>query len=260
VDQTETSSPTDRAPAAYERCDQCSSPVEASQRYCVVCGARHKRADDPVARYLAVATSRSRAAKTSRPARAGKRRAPGLGTAAVIAAIPLAVALGVIVGRANSAGDAKLIAALRAQKAPVVTVTGGGAGASTAQASLTRTSVTSTFSLAYGYAVELRTLPARGTDPAAVTKAERAAKAKGATAVGVIDARSFSVTPKPAGSVYILYSGQFKTKAEAEAALTKLTRHFPGALVRREPGKGHRDQDPARTGRPARPPDQPFHR
>lgn len=229
--ETQISNPTERAPTVYEQCDQCSSPVEKNQRYCVACGARNKRADDPVAKYLAVATSRSRAAKASGPVRARARRGPGLGTAAVIAAIPLAVALGVIVGRANSGGDAKLIAALRAQKAPVVTVTGTGAATGTAQASLTRGSVRSTFSLAQGYAVELRTLAARGSDQSSVTNAEQAATARGATAVGVIAGTGFSVSPKPAGDVYIVYSGQFKTKPEAQAALAKLKRRFPGALV-----------------------------
>jgi hypothetical protein len=205
--------------------------VDKAQRYCVVCGSRNKGAEDPVARYLAVATSRSRAAKTARPASGHRRRLPGLGTAAVIAAIPLAVALGVIVGRANSGGDAKLIAALRAQKAPVVNVTGGGAATSSVAASTTTPAVTSTFSLSKGYAVELRTLPVQGTTQAAVAQAETAAKAKGATAVGVLDDNAFSVSPKPSGAVYVVYSGQYQTKAEATAALAKLKRRFPSAVA-----------------------------
>ena len=232
MEKAQTPIASEPAESVYGRCDQCSSPVDERQRYCVVCGSRRGRAEDPVARYLALATSRSRVAKASRPGAARSRRAPGLGTALVIAAIPLAVALGVIVGRANSGGDAKLIAALRAQKAPVVRVTGGtGAAASTTQASLTTPAVASTFSLHSGFAVELRTLPARGTDQASVAKAEQAARAKGATGVGVIGEKAFSVTPKPSGAGYVMYSGQFKTKTEADAALAKLKRHFPGAIA-----------------------------
>ena len=217
--------------SAYARCDQCSAPVEERQRYCVACGARQGRAEDPVARYLAVATSRSRVAKTSRPDH--RRRTPGLAMAAVIAVIPLAVALGVIVGRANSGGDAKLsaaIAALRAEK-PIVMVRGGGADAPVAAASVARRTVASTFSLHQGYAVELETLSAQRTDPTAVAKAEQAARGRGATAVGVITEQAFSISPKPAGAVYVLYSGQFKTKAQADGALAKLRRHFAGAAV-----------------------------
>jgi hypothetical protein len=231
VSETETSTTPGQEQGAHERCDQCSSPVDEAQRYCVVCGSRNKRAEDPVARYLAVATSRSRAAKTARPAGARRRRLSGLGTAAVIAAIPLAVAVGVIVGRANSGGDSKLIAALRAQKAPVVTVTGGGAAASSDQASTTTPAVTSTFTLSKGYAVELRTLTVQGTSQATVASAEAAAKAKGATGVGVLNDTDFSVTPKPSADVYVVYSGQYKTKAEATAALAKLRRRFPSAVV-----------------------------
>ncbi len=231
--QTPIGAPGETQPAqtVYERCDQCSSPVDERQRYCVVCGSRRKRADDPVARYLAVASSRSRAAGHSRPAVTRRRRASGLGTAAVIAAIPLAVALGVLVGRANSGGDAKLIAALRAQKAPVVTVTGGGAATSTAPASPTTRLVDSTFSLQKGFAIELQTLPVQGTDQTDVAKAEQADQAKGATGVGLINEKNFSFSPKPSGSVYVLYSGQYQTKAEADTALAKLKRHFPGAVV-----------------------------
>jgi hypothetical protein len=228
----ETRTPTAGTPPVkvYERCEQCSAPVDEGQRHCVVCGSRNKRAGDPVARYLAVATSRSRAANSSRPPGAGRRRPAGLGTAAVIAVIPLAVAVGVIAGRTGSGGDAQLIAALKAQKPPVVTVTGGAAAASSGPA-VTTSPVTSTFLLTQGYAVELETLPAGTATHAAITEAERAAGAKGATAVGVIAGHDFAITPKPAVGVDILYSGEYKTRGAATAALAKLKRRFPGALV-----------------------------
>jgi hypothetical protein len=206
-------------------------PVDEGQRYCVVCGSRNKRAGDPVARYLAVATSRARAAKSSRPPSAGRRRTAGLGTAAVIAVIPLAVALGVIVGRTGSGGDAQLIAALKAQKPPVVTVTGGTAAVSSAIAPATTSPVASTFALGHGYTVELETLPASTTTQAAISQAERAAGAKGATAVGVIAGHDFAITPKPAAGVDILYAGEYKTRGAAAAALSTLKRRFPAALV-----------------------------
>lgn len=215
----------------YERCHQCSSPVDDGQRYCVVCGARNKRAADPVAGYLSVATSRSRAAKASRPPSARPRRASGLGTAAVIAVIPLAVALGVVLGRSNAGGEGKLIAALRAQKPPVITVTGGAGSASSVAAAGRTTSVASTFTLAKGYTVELGTLPARRTSSAAITQAEQAAKARGATAVGVIDVKQFSLRPKPPGAVYVVYSGQYRDRSGANTALAKLKGRFPAALV-----------------------------
>lgn len=232
MSQAKTPIQPEQAQNVYARCDQCSSPVDQGQRYCVVCGSRNKRAKDPVATYLGVATSRSRAATQSRPGIARRRRTAGLGTAAVIAVIPLAVALGVIVGRDSAGSNAKQFeAALRAQKAPIVRILGGGTASSGEPVSVTTRAVASTFPLQQGYTVELRTLPARGTDQAAVVKAEQAAKAKGATSVGVIGEKDFSVSPKPSGDVYILYAGQFKTRAAADAALAKLKRHFPGAVV-----------------------------
>ena len=239
---TETRTPTaaeTAPPHVYERCDRCSAPVDEGQRYCVVCGTRNQRAADPVARYLAVATSRSRAAKSARPAGAGagagagRRRTAGLGTAAVIAVIPLAVALGVIVSRAGWGGDAALIAALKAQKPPVVTVTAGPGAASSASAAAaaTTSAVASTFSLGQGFAVELETLPAGTATGATVTAAERAASAQGAPAVGVIAGHAFTITPRPAAGADILYSGEFKTRGAATAALAKLKRRFPAALV-----------------------------
>lgn len=229
MSETETPITPASTETAYERCDHCAAPVDAAQRYCVVCGSRNKRADDPVARYLARATSRLRAAEAPRSGRAARRRTAGLGTAVAIAVIPLAVAVGVIVGRANSGGYAKVIAAAEARKAPIVKMIGG--GASTPVATVASQPVTSTFSLSRGYAVELLTLPVHGTDQAAVSKSERAATAQGAAAVGVIDANDFSIAPRPAGVVYVLYSGQYRTRPEAAAALAKLKRHFPRALV-----------------------------
>jgi hypothetical protein len=130
-------------PVQYESCEQCGSPVDDKQRYCVVCGSRRKHVPDPALRYLAGAGARSRGA-TKPAAQSGRgRRSAGLGTALVIAVIPLAVALGLLIGHAGSGSDAKVLAALRAAKAPVVNVqAGGGSGtfASTGASSSSGTS------------------------------------------------------------------------------------------------------------------------
>lgn len=114
--------------APFEPCDTCQAPLDERQRYCVVCGTHRPNADDPVARYLAAA----RRARTVPPTPAGPARpAGGARLALAIALVPLAAALGVLVGRGDSGGDQQLIDALRVQKAPVVNVVGG-AGAATA--------------------------------------------------------------------------------------------------------------------------------
>jgi hypothetical protein len=118
-------------PNQYETCEQCGSPVDANQRYCVVCGSRRKHVVDPALRHLASAGARPRgAAKGGRPD-GRTRRSAGLGTALVIAVIPVAVALGLLIGRSDNGSNAKVLAALRAAKAPVVNVTAGNGSAST---------------------------------------------------------------------------------------------------------------------------------
>ena len=225
----------------YERCEQCESPVEATQRYCVVCGTRRRHVHDPAARFHAEATSRSRSARSSRAPGRAPRRSPsgGLGLALALAAIPLAVAAGVLIGRPGDGMDSKLLAALRDQKPTVVNVGGGaqtGAGTSTAAAVSTTAATpvarpTSTFGLAQGYAVEVGTLPRAGTTSATVATAERRARARGASAVGLISQSDFRVTPAPAAGAYVVYSGEYRTQAEATAALAKLRHAFPSAKV-----------------------------
>ena len=231
----------------YEACDQCGSPVDASQRYCVVCGTRRKHAYDPAAQFLSTATSRARSAGSSaRPANARRRRSFSLGTAAVLAAIPVAVAVGVLVGRSPNDNDAKVLAALKQQKPTVVTVNGAGSGSggataaastsgsgsgSAANASTPVASLNSDFSLPSGYTVELQTLPRAGTTAGTVTAAERSERAKGATAVGLIVPADFNLTPSPPAGAYVIFSGQYKTHAAATAAFAKLKGKFSGAKV-----------------------------
>jgi hypothetical protein len=79
--------------------------------------------------------------------------------------------------------------------------------------------------------VKLSTLPLHGTDQAAATRAEQEARAKGAGQVGLINPKDFRTTPSQGASSYVIYSGQFKTRAQAQKALAKLKGHFPGAQV-----------------------------
>jgi SPOR domain len=234
--------PTDRATdSPYQPCDDCGAPLDERQRYCVACGARRRHSDDPAARFLAVATRRRRAsgagtgataATTASAAAHGRRSAP-LAIAAAIAAVPLALGAGVVIGRSSSGGDGTLIAALRAEKAPVIQYTGAGAvptGGRAAVASADTTPPSSAFALSHGYTVQLGTLPSGTTQPAA-TSAERADRAKGAAGVGVIALANFRLTPSPSSGAYVIYSGSYSTRAAAQHALSKLKGSFPRAKV-----------------------------
>ena len=217
------------APAS-EQCNQCGAPAERNQRYCVFCGATRRHVEDPAARHLATGTSRSRTVVARRSGQPAGSRFSSLTLALVIAVIPLAVGLGVLVGRASVGGDGKLIAALRAQK-PEIINTGGGSGAVDTAATSPPVALSSSFPLQQGYSVELRTLPSSGTNQTTVNSAEAAARAKGATGVGLITQQDFSVKPAPPSGAFVIYSGAYTSRSKAEQALAKLKEHFPGASV-----------------------------
>ncbi len=119
---------TPAGPTAWETCDHCQAPLDERQRYCVSCGARRPQVDDPVARYFVANARRARAAAAPRREAPSRSSRSSLALAIVLALLPVAAAVGVMVGRGSSDGEA-LARALAAQKAPVVNVVGGAGGA-----------------------------------------------------------------------------------------------------------------------------------
>jgi hypothetical protein len=224
----------DPQPSPHQPCDTCGAPLDEPQRYCLACGTRRKHTDDPAARFLAAATRRRRIAPAvPRAAGAGRRSAP-LAIAAAVAAIPVALGVGVLIGRSSGGGDGKLIAALRAEKAPVIQYSGSGpatGGTAAAAAAAPKATVpVSTFALSKGYAVELGTLPS-GTSAASAKSALKADKTKGASGAALLSQSTYTVTPSPPSGAYVLYAGSYSTRTAAEKALGRFKHHFPGAKV-----------------------------
>jgi hypothetical protein len=224
--------------AEYASCEHCGAPVDAAQRYCVVCGTRRKHVYDPAARFHSEASSRTRSTRGVRSAPRSPHRTAGLGLALALAAIPLAVAVGVLIARPGNNVNNKLLAALRAEKPPVVNVNSGASASGTTAASTTANAattpvarLTSTFGLQHGYAIELETLPGSGTTQATAAAAEDKARSHGATAVGLISQSDFKVTPAPPAGAYVIYSGQFTSSAAANSGLAELKHAFPSARV-----------------------------
>ncbi|MEA2462212.1 MAG: hypothetical protein QOH90_2389, partial [Actinomycetota bacterium] len=148
--------------------------------------------------------------------------APSGGRAAAVLfllLLPIAVAIGVLVGQGGNNNDDQLLAALKN-----VDTSGAAAGATTPP------TLTSDFTLDKGFTVKLSTLPA-DADQAAADTAKSDAESKGAPDVGIITPADFTLTPADPSGGPIVYSGQFKTKGEAEAALKKLKAKFPKAEV-----------------------------
>jgi hypothetical protein len=208
----------------YEPCADCGAPLERQQRYCVNCGARRADAANPASRYLAVATRRRQTAAAGVQTRPPQGSGTRVAAVAFFALLPLAVAIGVLVGR-NGHDDSGLVDALRSQTATAAT--GSGTNVSDTSSKL----LPSDFTLDKGFTVKLSLLPIASTDQAAASKTESDAKSKGASNVGIINPGDFTTTPDQGQKDYVLYSGEYKQKADAQKALTKLKKPYPDAEV-----------------------------
>jgi hypothetical protein len=100
-------------PQGYEPCEECGAPLDPQQRYCVECAARRGNGSNPASRYFAAMSKKSR-----RPLTKSQAKSPGGGSRAAavgfFALLPIAVALGVVVGRSGGSGDSNEEALLRA--------------------------------------------------------------------------------------------------------------------------------------------------
>jgi hypothetical protein len=115
-----TTQPT-KPPTGFEPCEECGSPLDAQQRYCVECATRRGNGANPSSRYFAAMNKKAR-----RPLARPASKAPGGSRAAAVgffALLPIAVAIGVVVGRSGSGeGDNEaLLKALQSQEAAAAT-------------------------------------------------------------------------------------------------------------------------------------------
>jgi hypothetical protein len=110
-----------RRPQAYEPCEECGAAMDPQQRYCVNCAARRGNGANPASRYFATMSKRSRRPLSPPPPKAGvSSRAAAVG---FFALLPLAVALGVMVGSGDSGSDNSdaLLQALKERQATAAT-------------------------------------------------------------------------------------------------------------------------------------------
>jgi hypothetical protein len=119
-------------PIQHEPCEECGASLDPQQRYCVECAARRGNGANPSSKYFAAMSKRAR-----RPmARPAAKSAPGSRAAAVgfFALLPIAVAIGVVVGRSGSGGGESqaLLEALRNQNAAVASTPAAGAATAAA--------------------------------------------------------------------------------------------------------------------------------
>src|SRR3954452_5820891 len=213
----------------YARCEEGRAPLDRQQRYCINCGARRGDAANPTSRYFAAASRRRRALGT-RPAgtRSVASRAAIVG---FFVFLPVAVAAGVLVGRSGMNSDngavQEALNALRNQPAPPAASASG----TSTPVSDTSKLLPSGWSMDKGYTVKLDLLPIDGTDQQAASQATSDAESKGAKDVGIISPKDFATTPDQGAKDYVLYSGEFQTKADATRAVGGLKKDFSQAQV-----------------------------
>jgi hypothetical protein len=210
--------------------------MTADQRYCLECGERRPVMSSGLLGGPPPRSESEPGASASPPARppesaiarAGGDDRPRGSAVAVIAGVGvllLAMGVGVLIGRSS--------ATTKAPAAQVITVSapsGSSAAAGTSTAGeATAASFTSDWPAGTsGYTVQLQTLPEAGTQVSAVEAAKTAASGKGAKNVGALKSEEFSSL---GGSNYVIYSGVYHKRAEAENARKGLKKSFPHATV-----------------------------
>jgi hypothetical protein len=208
-----------------EPCQNCGAPMATDQRYCLECGNRRApmssvllggppRASEP--------TTAGRLVPETEPPRpvAGPLRANNtLTLIAGVGVLMLAMGVGVLIGRAGAGPKSA---------APQVISVGSGGPAATSTTAASESFTGDWPAGTTGYTVQLQSIPQSGTQVSAVQAAKAAASAKGAKNVGALKSDEFSSLP--AGS-YVIYSGVYHKRPEAEKALKALKKSFPGASV-----------------------------
>jgi SPOR domain len=222
-----------------DTCQECGAPLDRQQRYCVNCAARSPEAVNPASRYFAAASRQRRKIAADKTAPATRSSSlTGAKTASVFffALLPIAVAVGVLVGRNGTSPDQQAILdALKNSNATAATASSdAGSGTPVSDTSL----LSSDFSLDKGYTVKIGALPIADTDQAAADSATSDAEGKGAKDVGIINPGDFTTSPDQGQDDYILYSGEFSDKGAADKALTGLKKDFPDAVVIEVTGSG----------------------
>jgi hypothetical protein len=240
-------SPPARA-GATESCASCGAPLAGDQRYCLECGERRSPVSGALLGGVAPAANagpvESPPVPPGPPASAGAALSPAAGAASPVEAsrgngatviagvgvLLLAMGVGVLIGR--SGGGAKQNAAAPQVISVATAPTAGGASASGSPAA---SFVDDWPAGTDGYTVQLQTLAQASTQQSAVQAAKAAASAKGAKDVGALRSEDFASLT--AGH-YVIYSGVFHKRTEADKALGGLKQSFAGASVIRVASSG----------------------
>jgi hypothetical protein len=211
-----------------ELCAGCGAELADDQRYCLGCGTRRT---DPRVAFQEVLR---RPVTDGRPSEAPPDGSPPprdwtpMVALGALGGLALVLIIGVLIGK-TGLSDSRQAAAPQVIKVGPSAASGVAATPGSTLASAGSSTVKSDWpSGKDGYTVELGVLEKSSSDAAAVTKAKSDATSKGAQDVGVLDSDSFKSLP---GGNYVVYSGVFTSKSQAQRALKRLKAKFPSAQV-----------------------------
>jgi hypothetical protein len=217
-----------------ERCTGCGKPLAEDQRYCLNCGKRRGKARIEFEDYLPEAGGDGNGAPPpgqgavrpvppEEPDLRPEREVTPLMAAVGLCGVAAILLIGVLIGRSGG-GEAGNSAAPQ-----LVAGTGLPATSTSTSTTSTSTEITTDWPQGQeGFTIELATLSKEGADSASIESAKADLVGQGASEVGVLDSDQFGSLP--AGN-YVLYSGVYTTKPEAEKALSGLAASFPDAQV-----------------------------
>ena len=212
--------------AATAQCASCGAPMATDQRYCLECGERRA----PISSVLmgglpgppktAAAPPPATPPVPPLPARGEPpwQRNGVLTLIAGIGVLLLAMGVGVLIGRSASG---------KATTAPPEVIKLGSEGASTSNTPSEASFSSDWPAGSKGFTVQLQTL-ADTSALSAVETAKSSATAKGAASVGALKSGEFSSLTS---GNYVIYSGVYHKRAEAQKALSGLRKSFPAASV-----------------------------
>lgn len=209
--------PTDAGDPVAAPCPSCSGGLHADQRYCLNCG-------EPVAGLAPTLESSFRTSSSAAVIPAPRlRRSSTLGPLAALGGATLTGALltALLIAALGGNTPAPIAVNVPAAKAPVVNVAAPSAGGATTEAPFV-----SDWPGGNRWTVQLQAMPKSGTTPSAVAAAKAAATSAGAADVGALDSDEH---PSLDTGNYLVYSGVFRTKAQATAAAARLASRFAGA-------------------------------
>ena len=225
------------AQTTMERCTGCGKPMAEDQRYCLNCGKRRGKARVEFENYLPEAGGEGngvgapppptqvevRPVPPEEPDYRPEREVTPLMAAVGLCGVAAILLIGVLIGRSGGGNESSATPQLIASTGLPTTST-----SSTSTTSTSTTVSTDWPEGQEGYTIELATLPKEGTDSTTVETSKTELTSQGAPEVGVLDSDQYGSLPP---GNYVLYSGVYTSKPEAETALKSLSASFPDAQV-----------------------------